>query len=415
MGKDALPTSPLAPQILDSLPSVAGVRLAAAQAGIKYQNRDDVLLIELHKGTSIAGVFTQSTTRAAPVDWCVDALQKSNGHARAIIINSGNANAFTGQAGVQTVMATAAAVATALGCKAEEVLISSTGVIGQPLDAATITNHVSDLVKNLAADDWGQAARAIMTTDTFPKLISRTCVIGNKTVTINGIAKGSGMIAPDMATMLGFIFTDAAIPPAILQTLVTQANAISFNAITVDGDTSTNDCVIVAATGAAGNELPIVAGEASLRDFRRVLTDVMLDLAQQVVRDGEGAQKFITVHITGAKHKADARRVAMAIGNSPLIKTAIAGEDANWGRIVMAVGKSGAQADRDKLKVSIGGILIAEAGQAVADFDEAPIAAHIKTQEVEINVDLGIGRGSFTAWTCDLTHGYISINADYRS
>jgi glutamate N-acetyltransferase/amino-acid N-acetyltransferase len=415
MAKADLPVSPLAPVVPEVLPPIAGVTLAVAKAGIKYKNRFDVMLMALAKGTSVAGVFTKSLTRAAPVEWSELAINRTGGKARAVIVNSGNANAFTGKAGVHTVRDTAAGVAEALGILQKEVIIASTGVIGQPLAADKITRRLENLSSNLKENAWYAAARAIMTTDTFPKLSTRRCKIGDKNITINGIAKGSGMIAPDMATMLGFVCTDAAIPPDILQTLLKQTNDISFNAITVDGDTSTNDCIILAATGAAGNRLPDGPADALLRDFRRALADVMLDLAHQIVKDGEGAQKFITIHVTGARSKPEAKKVAMAIANSPLIKTAIAGGDANWGRVVMAVGKSGAYAERDKLKIAIGGVLIAANGMAVTDYDEEPVAKHINGREIEIAVDLGLGRGHFTAWTCDLTHGYISINADYRS
>jgi glutamate N-acetyltransferase/amino-acid N-acetyltransferase len=415
MAKGGLPVSPLAPAAYQNLPSLPGVRLAVGKAGIKYKNHPDVLVMEFAKGTAVAGVFTRSLTRAAPVDWCELALRASKGHARAVIINSGNANAFTGRAGIQTVRETVMGAADALGVHTREVLVASTGVIGQPLDAANITKILPQAARDLHTDNWTAAARAIMTTDTFPKLSTRSAKIGGKKITINGIAKGSGMIAPDMATMLGFVCTDAALPPKILQQFLTEMTEISFNAITVDGDTSTNDCIILAATGAAKNALPKSAGDAALKDFRRALTDVMLDLAHQVVKDGEGAQKFIAVHVTGARSKAEAKTVAMAIANSPLIKTAIAGGDANWGRIVMAVGKSGAYAERDKLKISIGGTLIAACGMAVQGYDEKPVAKHINGREIVIDVDLGLGKGHFTAWTCDLTHGYISINADYRS
>lgn len=415
MANHDLPVSPLAPPVLEILPPVAGVRLAVGKAGIKYKNRNDVLLMEFAKGTATAGVFTKSLTRAAPVDWSELAITRTHGHARAIVINSGNANAFTGKAGIQTVRETVSGVADTLGIAAKEVLVASTGVIGQPLDAHKIVRKLYGLATGLKENAWYAAARAIMTTDTFPKLSTRRAIIGGKTITINGIAKGSGMIAPDMATMLGFVCTDAATQPDILQTLLKQITDISFNAITVDGDTSTNDCIILAATGAAKNKLPDGPSDPILRDFKRALTDVMLDLAHQVVKDGEGAQKFIAVHVTGARNKIDAKKVAMSIANSPLIKTAIAGGDANWGRIVMAVGKSGAAADRDKLKIAIGGTLIAARGMAVADYDEAPVSKHINGQDIDIAVDLGIGRGHFTAWTCDLTHGYIAINADYRS
>jgi len=411
----SLPISPLAPSHSQTLPPISGVRLAVGQAGIKYQNRDDVLLIELAPGTAAAGVFTRSLTRAAPVDWCEEALLHSRGQARAIIVNSGNANAFTGGAGIQTVRDTVIGAAKALDIHTREVLIASTGVIGQSLDANKITKQLPNIIKNLHENSWADAARAIMTTDTFAKLSTRQAKIGNKIITINGIAKGSGMIAPDMATMLGFICTNAAIPPAILKKLLREINEISFNAITVDGDTSTNDCIILAATGAAQNHVPKSVNDPLLKDFRRALTELMLDLAHQVVRDGEGAQKFITIHVTGARTTAEAKIVAMAIGNSPLIKTAIAGGDANWGRIVMAIGKSGAYVERDRLKISIGGALIATNGMAVMGYDEAPVTQHINGRDIDIAVDLGLGRGDFTIWTCDLTHGYIAINADYRS
>ncbi|HCM83959.1 MAG TPA: bifunctional glutamate N-acetyltransferase/amino-acid acetyltransferase ArgJ [Alphaproteobacteria bacterium] len=415
MAKDSLPVSPLAPKTMPVLPPIAGVKIGIGQAGIKYKDRNDLMVMTFDKGTAVAGVFTKSLTRASPVDWSELVVARTKGRARALIVNSGNANAFTGKAGVETVKQTIAGVAETFGILAKEVMVSSTGVIGQTLDASKITKILPNVKKQMSGDLWRDAAAAIMTTDTFPKLCTRQAKIGERAVTINGIAKGSGMIAPDMATMLGYICTDAAIPPAILQQLLKQTNEISFNAITVDGDTSTNDNIIVAATGAAGNKLPESLTDPLLRDFRRVFADVMLDLAHQVVMDGEGAQKFITVHVTGAKNKKDAKTVAMAIANSPLIKTAIAGGDANWGRVVMAVGKSGAYAERDKLKVSIGGTLIATNGMAVQGYDEKPVAAHINGRDIVIDVDLGLGRGHFTAWTCDLTHGYISINADYRS
>lgn len=415
MANNSLPVSPLAPKVYETLPPIKGVKIGIGKAGIKYKDRADVMIMLFDKGTTTAGVFTKSLTRAAPVDWSELVLARSKGRARAVIVNSGNANAFTGKAGVQTVKETIAGVADAFGILQKEVMVSSTGVIGQPMDAGKITKILPALAKNLSDDLWAEAAAAIMTTDTFPKLCTRKAKIGERSVTINGIAKGSGMIAPDMATMLGYVCTDAAIPADILQKLLREANDISFNAITVDGDTSTNDNIIVAATGTAKNQLPESISDPIFRDFRRVFADVMLELAHQVVRDGEGAQKFITVHVTGARNKREAKTVAMAISNSPLIKTAIAGEDANWGRVVMAVGKSGAYAERDKLKVSIGGVLIAANGMAVENYDEAPVAKHIKGQEIVIDVDLGLGRGHFTAWTCDLTHGYISINADYRS
>lgn len=415
MAKADLPVSPLAPVVPEVLPPVPGVRLGVGKAGIKYKHRFDVMMMEFAPGTAVAGVFTKSLTRAAPVDWSELCLTRTKGRARAIIVNSGNANAFTGKAGARTVLETVEGVADALGIAQKEVLVSSTGVIGQTLDASKITRKLDLIAAGLKENAWYSAARAIMTTDTFPKLSTRRAKIGDKQIIINGIAKGSGMIAPDMATMLGYVCTDAAIQPDVLQQLLKQTVDISFNAITVDGDTSTNDNIILAATGAAKNRLPDGPADPLLRDFKRALTDVMLDLAHQVVKDGEGAQKFIAVHVTGARSKAEAKKVAMSIANSPLIKTAIAGGDANWGRVVMAVGKSGAYAERDKLKIAIGGTLIAARGMAVEDYDEEPVTKHINGRDIDIAVDLGLGRGSFTAWTCDLTHGYIAINADYRS
>jgi len=405
--------SPLAPERLPDLPAIAGVSLAVGAAGIRYRGRTDALLVSLAPGTTVAGVFTRSLTAAAPVEWCRAQLGK--GVARGILVNSGNANAFTGRAGQEATARSAAAAAAVLGCTPSEVFVSSTGVIGEVLDDAKLAAALPDLAARRAPDIWAEAARAIMTTDTFPKAATRTARIGGTTVRINGIAKGSGMIAPDMATMLAFVFTDAAIPAPVLQTLVGAANAVSFNAITVDSDTSTNDSVLVCATGQAAH--PAVAGAAdpALRDFRRKLESLMVELAHLIVRDGEGAQKFITVNVSGAASRRAARRIAFAIANSPLVKTAIAGEDANWGRIVMAVGKSGEKVDRDRLAISIGGVRITEGGGVRPGYDETPVARHIRGREIEITADVGVGRGRATVWTCDLTHGYIDINASYRS
>ena len=407
MGKIA--RSPLAPETLPPLPPIAGVSMAAGQAGIRYAGRTDLLLVTLSEGTAVAGVFTRSKAPSAPVDWCRSILP--SGAARALIVNSGNANAFTGKRGVAAVEGAVAAAHSVLGCSEKEVYIASTGVIGEPLDHTKIERALPQLYATRKADSWADAAAAIMTTDTFPKAATRAVKIGDKTVTINGIAKGSGMIAPDMATMLAFLFTDAKIAAPLLQTMLQQSNAKSFNAITVDGDTSTSDSALLFATGQSG----VVVDENAAAMFQQALDALMIDLAKLIVMDGEGAQKLITIHVTGAESDAAAHRIGLAIGNSPLVKTAIAGEDANWGRIVMAVGKSGEKVDRDKLAIAIGGVVIAAQGERVAQYDEAPVAAHMKTRDIRIAVDIGLGQGEATIWSCDLTHGYIDINADYRS
>jgi glutamate N-acetyltransferase/amino-acid N-acetyltransferase len=408
------PRSPLAPETEPSLPPIPGVRLAARACGVRYQGRTDVCLMEFTPGTTIAGVLTRSLTASAPVDWCRRALK--GGRARAILVNSGNANAFTGREGEASVRRCATAAASALGCAREEVFLASTGVIGEPLADERITAGLPDLTAALAEDGWAAAAAAIMTTDTFPKLATRRARIGGVAVQINGIAKGSGMIAPDMATMLAFLATDAKLPAPVLRALLREASDRSFNCITVDGDTSTSDTLLLAATGAAPAHPRIArADDPRLKDFRANLQDLLIDLACQVARDGEGARKFITLDVTGAQSDAAARRIGLAIANSPLVKTAIAGEDANWGRIVMAVGKAGEKADRDRLKIAIGGVKVAARGQRVPDYDETPIAAHMKGSEIAIAVDVGVGKGRARVWTCDLTHGYIDINADYRS
>ena len=404
--------SPLAPASFPALPEIPGVQLAAAACGVRYAGKLDVLLVELAEGTEVAGVFTKSQTAAAPIDWCKQSL--TNGKARALVVNSGNANAFNGVAGMTSVERTATQTAKVVGCLPEDVFIASTGVIGEALPDEKITDALAVLKSELASD-WQAAAEAICTTDTYPKGSFRTVKIGDTDVTIGGIAKGSGMIAPDMATMLAFVFTDAAIPENILQRLLTKSADESFNSITVDSDTSTSDTVLLFATGQAQHEWVAAVGDAHLRDFRQALNEVMLDLAHQVVRDGEGATKFVEIKVSGAADDAAARKIGLAVANSPLVKTAIAGEDANWGRIVMAVGKSGEQADRDKLCISMGGVEIAATGQAVEGYDEAPVAQHMKGREIDIAVDVGIGLGSATVWTCDLTHGYITINADYRT
>ncbi len=408
-----LARSPLAPERFPDLPPVAGVRLASAAAGLKKSGDRDLLLAALDPGTTAAGVLTRSRCPSAPVDWCRRALP--GGSARAIVVNSGNANAFTGAAGDVTVQRTVEAAAELFGCSEFEVLPASTGVIGQPVGPDHIADALPGLADALAPTGWEEAADAICTTDTFAKGATATARIDGVPVTLNGIAKGSGMIAPDMATMLAFVFTDAALPAALLRPLLTAAADRSFNAITVDGDTSTSDTVLLCATGRAGNALVEDHRDPRLDEFRRALDALMIDLAQQVVRDGEGATKFVEITVGGAQSARAARRVGLAIANSPLVKTAIAGEDANWGRIVMAVGKSGEKADRDRLSIAMGGVEITRDGQLVPGYDEAPVARHMKGREIDIAVDLGVGRGRATVWTCDLTHGYISINADYRS
>jgi glutamate N-acetyltransferase / amino-acid N-acetyltransferase len=405
--------SPLAPTRHPALAPIAGVRLAAVDCGIRYRGRDDLMVAELRPGTTIAGVLTRSVTCGAPVLWCRDALPA--GKVRAIVANSGNANTFTGRQGRQVVEATANAMAKLIGCKPREVFISSTGVIGEPPVAEKIVDGLPRAVAALAPDNWDGAARAILTTDTFRKLATRQATIAGTTVTINGFAKGSGMIAPDMATMLAYVFTDAKIPAAVLQSLLSAGADRSFNSITVDGDTSTSDTLLLCATGAARHKAVTGPREAHLRDFRAALDAVLVDLAQQIVRDGEGAEKFVTIDVAGAASARAARRIGLAIGNSPLVKTALAAGDANWGRIVMAVGKAGEKADRDRLVVAIGGTRICEKGGPVPGYDEAPVARHMAGRDLHIAVDLGIGGGRATVWTCDLTHRYIDINGSYRS
>ena len=411
----ALPVSPLAPRTFAQLPVIDGVRLATAETGTRYKGRDDLLLCVLDKGTTIAGVLTRSKTCSAPVDLCRDNLK--GGKARAIVVNAGNANAFTGKAGEKTVAETVKAAAAATGASASEVFVASTGVIGMNLDPGPIVSRMQAMAEAASGENWMAAARAIMTTDTFPKVATATARLGGKTVTVNGFAKGSGMIAPDMATTLGFVFTDAALPKGILQKLLSDSCDRSFNSITVDGDTSTSDTLLLCATGKAGNDAKGLRSidDPKLKAFRKALDDVLQDLAHQIVKDGEGASKFISITVTGAENDGAARRIGLAIANSPLVKTAIAGEDANWGRIVMAVGKSGEKADRDKLKVKIGGILITSKGGIHPGYDEAKIVPHMKGQNIDIETDVGIGKGRATVWTCDLTHAYIDINGSYRS
>ena len=410
-----LEKSPLAPARFPAIPEIPGVTITGQHVGLKANPKaKDMMMACLATGTTIAGVFTTSKCPSAPVDWCRKVLP--GGQVRAIVVNSGNANAFTGIAGDRVVEATVEGAAKLAGCKKEEVFVASTGVIGQPVAPDYIARRLPKLFKAVKPNSWQLAARGIMTTDTFPKGSVRKAKIGDAEVTIAGFAKGSGMIAPDMATMLGFLFTDAKIPAKVLQSILKSATDKSFNSITVDSDTSTSDTVLLCATG-KGAKHPAVesARDAHLKGFRDALEEVMTDLAIQIVRDGEGAQKLVTIDVSGAVSAASARRIGLSIANSPLVKTAIAGEDANWGRIVMAVGKAGEPADRDKLSVAMGGVTITRLGQVVEGYDETPVAAHIKGREVNIAVDIGLGRGKARVWTCDLTHGYIAINADYRS
>jgi len=409
----SLAVSPLAPTQMVSMPAIAGVEIATCHSGVRYKNRDDLLLVRLHEGTQVAGVYTRSLTAAAPVHWC--RMIGEDGKAKALVVNAGHANAFTGRVGDEAVMAMTQGVASLLGCDAREVFVASTGIIGQPLKTDMLIAALQQMPLHMSATSWEEAAKAIMTTDTFPKWTSRTATIGDTQVTLNGFCKGSGMIAPDMATLLGFVFTDAALPAHVLRTLLVRANHQSFNAITVDGDTSTNDTILLFATGAAQHEAIADAGDALLDDFKRVLNELMIELAVMVVRDGEGAQKLVTIDVTGAKDDAAARRIAMAIANSPLVKTAIAGEDPNWGRIVGAAGRAGEWLDKDKLALRFGGQLVTLDGGLHPDYDEALAAQHMKWQEIHIELDVAVGEGRTRVWTCDLTHGYIDINADYRS
>ena len=402
------PLSPLAPASYPELPTIDGICLGAIASGIRYSGRKDLMLMVCDEGTTVAGVFTKSLTAAAPILRSKQHL--AGGHARALLVNSGNANAFTGQAGEMAVSTTLGRVAQLVDCEVEECFVSSTGVIGEPLPYEKIMDALPTLYADITANSWREAAEAIMTTDTFPKMATATAKIGDKTVTLCGIAKGSGMIAPDMATMLGYIATDAAIPAETLQAMLSDCNESSFNSITVDSDTSTSDCVLLFATGKAGN-----APDAPLDEFREALQQLMLDLAQQIVRDGEGACKFVTVQVEGAASNVAAKTIGLAIANSPLIKTAVAGEDANWGRVVMAVGKAGEQANRDALKIAFGKTVVAEHGQRHPSYNEEEVSRYMKQQEIEITVDVGIGDGYATVYTCDLTEQYIRINADYRS
>src|SRR6188768_1276015 len=407
--------SPLAPKHAPDMPVIAGVRLATAEAGIRYKNRTDVLLAVMDRGTTVAGVFTKSKCPSAPVEWCRAKLARGGsskgGLARALVVNSGNANAFTGKTGRQSTSLTASIAAKAAGCSLNEVFLASTGVIGEPLDATKFDGVLGTLAETAAPGGWMNAARAIMTTDTFPKVATATVKLGKAKVTINGMAKGAGMIAPDMATMLSFVFTDAPLSASVLQALLKSGVED-----TIDGDTSTSDTLLAFATGAAKGAPKISrASDPRLKAFVKAFRAVLADLAEQVARDGEGARKLIEIIVDGAATKKSARKIAMSVANSPLVKTAVAGEDANWGRVVMAVGKAGEPADRDKLSIWFGGIRVAHKGARDPGYDEATVSAAMKKPEISLKVALGLGKGRDRVLTCDLTKEYIAINGDYRS
>lgn len=412
-----LKVSPFAPKSLPAMPVIAGARFAAVAAGLRYKGRTDLMLAILDPGTVAAGVTTRSKTCSAPVLWCRDQLQ--HGTARAVVVNAGNANAFTGNKGRETVRMTAEAAAAAVGCTPQEVFIASTGVIGEPMDASSFGDLLKELAPKVSETAWEDAARAIMTTDTYPKLTTTTAAVGGNSIQIGGFIKGSGMIAPDMATMLGFIFTDANIAQPVLQQITSEIANKTFNCITVDSDTSTSDTVLVFATGAtaAARKTTQITdiNSTEAKAFEAALHTVMLNLAHQVVRDGEGLSKFVEITVTGAENDVAAHRIAMAMANSPILKAAIAGQDPNWGRVVMAVGKAGEAADRDKLAIRFGDILVAEKGLRAPGYKEEHGAAYMRNAELNITVDVGIAAGRATVWTCDLTHDYITINADYRS
>jgi glutamate N-acetyltransferase/amino-acid N-acetyltransferase len=418
-----LPVSPLAPKKFPKLPTIEGISLATYATGSRYKGRDDLLLVRFAAGTSVAGVFTTSKAPSAAVDLSRSNLASSKGRAGALVVNAGIANAFTGKAGAKAAQTTAAAAAKAFRCAANQIFIASTGVIGADLDPTPLVAAIDELAADMpiTGGDYGAAAKAIMTTDTFAKAATRVVKFGKEQVRINAIVKGSGMIAPDMATLLAFVFTDAAIPPSVLQKLLNESNAKSLNSITVDSDTSTSDTCLMFASGhkALGGAPLRSIEDKRLRAFRAGLQDIMQDIAVQTVSDGEGVSKIMTIDVTGAENDAAARRIGLAIGNSPLVKTAIAGEDANWGRIVMAIGKSGELVERDLLAIDIGGHKVARRGRAVAGFDEAPVARHMKGRSIHLAVNVGAkagkGKGRARVWASDLTHGYISINADYRS
>jgi glutamate N-acetyltransferase/amino-acid N-acetyltransferase len=412
--------SPNAPTAVPDMPVISGVKLATAAAGIRYIGRTDVLLAVMNKGTTVAGVFTQSKCPSAPVEWCRAKLgggrSSKRGFARALVVNSGNANAFTGKTGRQATTLTASIAAKAVACKPGEVFLASTGVIGEPLDASKFNGVLGTLARNAAPGEWMSAAKAIMTTDTFPKVATAAVKLGNANVTINGIAKGAGMIAPDMATMLAFVFTDAPIAAGALQSLLKSGVEDTFNAVTIDGDTSTSDTLLAFATGAAAGAPKISrAGDPRLKAFTKAFRAVLADLAEQVARDGEGARKLVEIIVDGAVSKKSARRIAMSVANSPLVKTAIAGEDANWGRVVMAVGKAGEPANRDKLAISFNGVRVASRGVRDPSYDEAEVSMAMKNPKIQIKIGLGLGKGRDRVLTCDLTKEYIAINGDYRS
>jgi glutamate N-acetyltransferase / amino-acid N-acetyltransferase len=408
--------SPLAPKTTPHAPAIAGVRLATAEAGIRYKNRTDVLLALLDPGTAIAGVFTKSKCASAPVEWCKANMK--GGKARALVVNSGNANAFTGKTGKASTALTASIAAKAVGCKPNEIFLASTGVIGEPLDATKFDGVLDRLAGEATGDRWADAAKAIMTTDTFPKVATATVKLGKAKVTINGIAKGAGMIAPDMATMLSFIFTDAPLSAGVLQALLKAGVEDTFNAITIDSDTSTSDTLLAFATGAAAEHgAPKIsrASDPRLKAFTKAFNAILADLSEQVARDGEGARKLVEVIVEGAVSKKSARTIGMSIANSPLVKTAIAGEDANWGRVVMAIGKAGEPANRDKISIAFNGIRVATKGARDPSYDEAKVSATMKEDTVQIKVSLGLGKGRDRVLTCDLTKEYVAINGDYRS
>ncbi|PWL19689.1 bifunctional ornithine acetyltransferase/N-acetylglutamate synthase [Falsochrobactrum shanghaiense] len=408
--------SPLAPKYYPPMPAIDGVRIATAAAGIKYKGRTDVMLMVFDQPAEVAGVFTRSLCPSAPVDFCRQNLV--HGKARAVVVNSGNANAFTGKKGREATQATAEAAARAVGCKTSDIFLASTGVIGEPLDAGKFSHLLGGMAQEAHEDFWAEAAKAIMTTDTYPKVATETVLLGQVPVTINGIAKGAGMIAPDMATMLSFVVTDAPIRSDVLQGLLGEGVETTFNAVTVDSDTSTSDTLMLFATGlAAGRGAPEITDIADERlgEFKKALDRVLKALALQVVRDGEGARKMVEIEVSGAKSAASAKKIALSIANSPLVKTAVAGEDANWGRVVMAVGKAGEPADRDLLAIWFGDIRVAHQGERDPAYSEEATSAYMKGEDILIRVDLGLGSGKATVWTCDLTKEYVAINGDYRS
>jgi glutamate N-acetyltransferase/amino-acid N-acetyltransferase len=414
--------SPLAPTDVPEMPAIAGVKLATAAAGIRYKGRTDVLLAVMDRGTTVAGVFTKSKCPSAPVEWCRAKLARGGsskgGLARALVVNSGNANAFTGKTGRQSTTLTASIAAKAVGCSTNEIFLASTGVIGEPLDATKFDGVLATLAGSAAPDDWMGAAKAIMTTDTFPKVATATVKLGKTKVTINGMAKGAGMIAPDMATMLSFVFTDAPLSSAVLQSLLKTGVEDTFNAVTIDSDTSTSDTLLAFATGtAAANGAPRItrAGDVRLKPFAKAFREVLANLAEQVARDGEGARKLVEIIVDGATTKASARKIAMSVANSPLVKTAIAGEDANWGRVVMAIGKAGEPANRDKISISFNGIRVAKSGARDPSYNEAEVSEVMKHPKIQIKIALGLGKGRDRVLTCDLTKEYVAINGDYRS